>query len=85
MRGTTGRASPAKDRLPARRCNPVVLGSGALPDEILVNAVEPERFAEARGEYAGRLRMLYSRQRLRTGRSGGRVRPRGRPDYATTY
>ena len=61
MLGATGRASPAKDRLPARRCNPVVLGSGELPDEILAKAVEPERFAEARGEYADRPRMLSNR------------------------
>ncbi|WP_217546395.1 SDR family oxidoreductase [Streptomyces sp. GbtcB6] len=37
-----------------------ILGSGEIPDEILVKAVEPERFAEARGEYANRLRMLSS-------------------------
>ncbi|WP_329366075.1 hypothetical protein [Streptomyces sp. NBC_01483] len=61
MRCATGRASPAKDRLPARRYNLVILGSGEPPDEILVKAVEPERFAEARGEYADRLRMLSNR------------------------
>jgi uncharacterized oxidoreductase len=35
-----------------------ILGSGEQPDEILVKAVEAERFAEARGQYADRLRML---------------------------
>ncbi|MEY9834861.1 SDR family oxidoreductase [Streptacidiphilus sp. EB103A] len=35
-----------------------ILGSGEHPGEILVEAVEPLRFAEARGEYAGMLRML---------------------------
>jgi short-subunit dehydrogenase involved in D-alanine esterification of teichoic acids len=35
-----------------------ILGSGEHPDEILVKAVQPLRFAEARGEYADMLRML---------------------------
>ncbi|MFG3025578.1 hypothetical protein ACGFZQ_45020 [Streptomyces sp. NPDC048254] len=38
-----------------------ILGSGGQPDEILVKAVEPVRFAEARGEYADMLRMLSNR------------------------
>lgn len=35
-----------------------ILGSSEQPDEILVKAVEPVRFAEARGEYTTMLRML---------------------------
>ncbi|MFJ3308413.1 SDR family oxidoreductase [Streptomyces sp. NPDC086549] len=35
-----------------------ILGSNEQPDEILVKAVEPVRFAEARGEYTDMLRML---------------------------
>ncbi|MGW7425644.1 SDR family oxidoreductase [Streptomyces sp. NPDC054813] len=38
-----------------------VLGSSGQPDEILVKAVEPVRFAEARGEYTDMLRMLSAR------------------------
>ncbi|TDU03381.1 short-subunit dehydrogenase involved in D-alanine esterification of teichoic acids [Streptomyces sp. 846.5] len=38
-----------------------ILGSAGHPDEILVKAVEPVRFAEARGEYADMLRMLSNR------------------------
>ncbi|MFD3583189.1 SDR family oxidoreductase [Streptomyces sp. NPDC058683] len=35
-----------------------ILGSGEQPNEILVKAVEPLRFAEARGEYTDMLRLL---------------------------
>ncbi|MFF5299927.1 SDR family NAD(P)-dependent oxidoreductase [Streptomyces sp. NPDC013161] len=38
-----------------------ILGAGDQPDEILVKAVEPVRFAEARGEYGAMLRMLSGR------------------------
>ena len=38
-----------------------ILGAGEQPDEILVKAVEPIRFAEARGEYATMLRLLSGR------------------------
>ncbi|MGY1501075.1 SDR family oxidoreductase [Streptomyces sp. QTS52] len=37
-----------------------ILGSNARPNEILVKAVEPLRFAEARGQYADVLHMLSS-------------------------
>ncbi|WP_261567751.1 SDR family oxidoreductase [Frankia gtarii] len=37
-----------------------ILGSNGKPNEILVKAVEPLRFAEARGQYANVLRMLSS-------------------------
>ncbi|MFI6403004.1 SDR family oxidoreductase [Streptomyces sp. NPDC050548] len=38
-----------------------ILGAGEQPDEILVKAVQPLRFAEARGEYATMLRLLSGR------------------------
>ncbi|MDV9174993.1 SDR family NAD(P)-dependent oxidoreductase [Streptomyces sp. W16] len=38
-----------------------ILGAGEQPDEILVKAVEPVRFAEARGEYTTMLRLLSGR------------------------
>ena len=38
-----------------------ILGAGRQPDEILVKAVEPVRFAEARGEYSSMLRLLSGR------------------------
>ncbi|MBK6019377.1 SDR family oxidoreductase [Streptomyces sp. MBT53] len=38
-----------------------ILGAGEQADEILVKAVEPIRFAEARGEYAAMLRLLSGR------------------------
>ncbi|MET7568818.1 SDR family NAD(P)-dependent oxidoreductase [Streptomyces sp. NPDC005492] len=38
-----------------------ILGRGGQPNEILVKAVEPVRFAEARGEYADLLRILSNR------------------------
>ncbi|MFD4558450.1 hypothetical protein ACFWP5_29740 [Streptomyces sp. NPDC058469] len=38
-----------------------ILGASEQPDEILVKAVEPVRFAEGRGEYADILRMLSDR------------------------
>jgi len=38
-----------------------ILGAGRQPDEILVKAVEPVRFAEARGEYSTMLRLLSGR------------------------
>lgn len=38
-----------------------ILGARDQPDEILVKAVEPVRFAEARGEYGAMLRMLSGR------------------------
>ncbi|WP_406460397.1 SDR family NAD(P)-dependent oxidoreductase [Streptomyces sp. NBC_01622] len=38
-----------------------ILGAAEQPDEILVKAVEPVRFAEARGEYTTMLRLLSGR------------------------
>ncbi|MET7484599.1 SDR family NAD(P)-dependent oxidoreductase [Streptomyces sp. NPDC005538] len=38
-----------------------ILGGSEQPDEILVKAVEPVRFAEARGDYADLLRILSNR------------------------